>query len=286
MFGKVREAMADAAETLRRAYSGLAVVDVAPERFRARGHGSPLLAIHPLAGLESLEASALASGLLGEQPLSVRRMDVPRAVLHAESGWARWDAGAEVVRMAPLAARLSQPLALPTLPERVPVHGGVEALGRPVTRRLPHALPGTSLRRLSEPLTRPATRTLEPGLRAPAARTEDPGLRSPSVRRSLEAALAFPVPIQAEDIQRLPKGLWMRYSLQLVRGTGENVRNLEVLGLFRIPRKGVAELHHDARLGRILVRFEASAVGAPRIPFILARRKDDGAMVSCFVEGA
>jgi hypothetical protein len=86
------------------------------------------------------------------------------------------------------------------------------------------------------------------------------------------------------DIQRLPKGLWMRYSLQLVRGTGENVRNLEVVGLFRLPRKGVADLRHDPGQSRILVRLEASALKAPRAPFILARRKDDGTLVSCFVE--
>ena len=76
----------------------------------------------------------------------------------------------------------------------------------------------------------------------------------------------------------------MRYSLQLVRGTGENVRNLEVLGLFRIPSKGVADLRHDPGQGRILVRLEASAVRASRAPFILARRKDDGSLVSCYVE--
>jgi hypothetical protein len=76
----------------------------------------------------------------------------------------------------------------------------------------------------------------------------------------------------------------MRYSLQLVRGTGENVRNLEVLGLFRLPRKGVSDLRHDAKQGRILVRLESSAVRAPRAPFILARRKDDGSLLSCFVE--
>jgi hypothetical protein len=76
----------------------------------------------------------------------------------------------------------------------------------------------------------------------------------------------------------------MRYSLQLVRGTGENVRNLEVLGLFRLPRKGVADLRHDPRLGRLLVRLLPLAVRAERAPFILARRKDDGALVSCFVE--
>jgi len=96
--------------------------------------------------------------------------------------------------------------------------------------------------------------------------------------------LSMAVPIRGEDIHRLPKGLWMRYSLQLVRGTGENVRNLEVLGLFRIPRKGVADLSHDPRQGRILVRLEPAAITAPRGPFILARRKDDGALLSCFVE--
>jgi hypothetical protein len=96
--------------------------------------------------------------------------------------------------------------------------------------------------------------------------------------------LSLAVPIKSQDIQRLPKGLWMRYSLQLVRGTGENVRNLEVLGLFRIPRKGVADLRHDPGQSRILVRLEASALRAPRAPFILARRKDDGTLLSCFVE--
>jgi hypothetical protein len=96
--------------------------------------------------------------------------------------------------------------------------------------------------------------------------------------------LTLPVAIQGEDIQRLPKGLWMRYSLQMVRSTGENVRNLEVLGLFSLPRKGVVDLRHDARRGRILVRLESEAVKAPRVPFILARRKDDGALLSCYLE--
>ncbi|HCZ34037.1 MAG TPA: hypothetical protein DHV93_11660, partial [Holophagaceae bacterium] len=103
-------------------------------------------------------------------------------------------------------------------------------------------------------------------------------------RSGLETMLTLAVPFQGEDVHRLPKGLWMRYSLQLVRGTGENVRNLEVLGLFRIPRKGVADLRHDARQGRILLRLEPAALAAARSPFVLARRKDDGALVSCFVE--
>jgi hypothetical protein len=78
----------------------------------------------------------------------------------------------------------------------------------------------------------------------------------------------------------------MRYSLELVRATGENVRNLEVLGLFRLPRKGVTDLRHDPKTASILVRLEPAALKAPRAPFILARRKDDGALVSCFVEAS
>ena len=35
----------------------------------------------------------------------------------------------------------------------------------------------------------------------------------------------------------LPKGPWMRYSLKWAPGNDENMRNLEALGLFRIPRK-------------------------------------------------
>jgi hypothetical protein len=126
--------------------------------------------------------------------------------------------------------------------------------------------------RLHEPLARPGTRRL------------DPALSRGTALCSLEAAFAQALAIRGEDIQHLPKGLWMRYSLQLVRETGENVRNLEVLGLFRIPRKGVGELRHDPRLGRILLRLDPAAAGAARAPFILARRKDDGTLVSCFVE--
>jgi hypothetical protein len=46
----------------------------------------------------------------------------------------------------------------------------------------------------------------------------------------------------------------------------------------------VADLRHDARRGRILVRLESEAAKAPRVPFILARRKDDGALLSCYLE--
>ena len=151
-------------------------------------------------------------------------------------------------------------VAVPPLPRKATVLGRVEPPSRPASHRL------------SESLPQPGTRRMDPGLGHVAAVA------------GLETMLSLAVPLRGENIQHLPKGLWMRYSLQLVRGTGENVRNLEVLGLFRIPRKGVADLRHDPSQGRILVRMESSAIRSPRVPFILARRKDDGSLLSCFVE--
>jgi hypothetical protein len=135
-----------------------------------------------------------------------------------------------------------------------------------------------------EPPARPPVYRLAESLADPEVRRINPSTGYVGTATGMNAMLAFPVPIQGENIQRLQKGLWMRYSLQLVRGTGENVRNLEVLGLFRLPRHGVSDLRHDPRRGRILVRLDASAIRAERAPFILARRKDDGGLVSCFVE--
>jgi len=259
MLGRVKEAMADAAETLRRAFGGIVCVELPPEPFRVRNHASAALGAEVRPGLEPPVATCQGMSTLGEAA-EVRALPPFQAQLCAEAGWARWGAEAEVVRMAPLEAGLAARVAVPPLPRKVGVRGGLEAPTRP------------DCRRISDPISRPGTRRMDPGLGRPVAQ---PGL---------EAMLALAVPIQGDDIQRLPKGLWMRYSLQLVRGTGENVRNLEVLGLFHLPRKGVADLRHDPRQGRLYVRLEASALKASRAPFILARRKDDGAMLSCFVE--
>ncbi|HEY3401532.1 MAG TPA: hypothetical protein VGK03_12970 [Geothrix sp.] len=259
MFGRVKDAVADAAETLRQAFSGLKVVEVPPARFPFRSHGSPGFQVAGHGALEPPRADSKAMTLLREA-LEGRALERFRAELRDEAGWARWAAGATVLQMAPLEAGRASRVAVPPLPRKTAVFGGVEAPARPAARRV------------SEPIPRPGTRRLDPALGGAVAR---PGML---------AMLALPVPVLGEDVHLLPKGLWMRYSLQLVRGTGENVRNLEVLGLFRIPRKGVADLSHDPRSRRIFLRLEASAVSAPRAPFILARRKDDGALVSCFVE--
>jgi len=251
--------MADAAETLRRAFAGLKVVEVVPEPFDLRTQGSPVLMAAGHAGLEVPVTTCREMHRLTEV-VQGRALEPFHTQLCAESGWARWGAEAEVIRMTPLAAGLAQRMAVPPLPRKVGVLGRVEAPARPAAHRL------------VEPVETPGTRRL------------DPRLEGGRAEAGLEGMLRLPVPIQGEDISGLPRGIWMRYSLQLVRGTGENVRNLEVLGLFRIPRKGVTDLRHEPGLGRILVRLEASAVRAPRAPFILARRKDDGSLLSCFVE--
>ena len=259
MLGRVREAVADAAETLRRAFAGTVVIDLSPVPFGVIGRGT------------SLPQAVARTGL--EPPLAVPR-DMPRlsetveghalppfqATLHAEAGWASWGVEAEVIRMTPLEAGGANRMGVPPLPRSAATQGRLDALAYPQARR--------------------SLATFGTG----EARRLDPGLPSPRVEPGLEAMLGLAVPFRGQEIQRLPKGLWMRYSLQLVRGTGENVRNLEVLGLFRIPRKGVADLRHDPAGGRLLLRLEASALKAPRAPFILARRKDDGGLVSCFVE--
>lgn len=260
MLGRVKDAVADAAETLRRAFAGPPVHAALPGRFQVQDSGpADLLAAEPRFGLDPPLAEPRDMPLLGEAAEG-RALEPFGAVLQREAGWASWGAEARVARMVPLESGRAARMTVPPLPARPAVAVGVSAPARPAARRA------------IEPMPRPVSRRL------------DAVLASPPGREGLALMLARPVPIQGQDPQRLPKGLWMRYSLQLVRGTGENVRNLEVLGVFRIPRKGVLDLRHDARQGRILLGLAPEAVAAPRAPFILARRKDDGALVSCFVE--
>jgi len=259
MFGRVKDAMADAAETLRQAFAGLRVVEVTAEPFLPKAGGFAPLGAEARAGLEPPVTTCREMQRFSGAT-EAKALEPFQAGLHAESGWARWGAEAEVIRMTSLAGGQAARVAVPPLPRKAQALGRLEPVVRPVPRRL------------AEPVTPPATRRL------------DPALEGGTAEAGLDLMLSLAVPIRAESIHLLPKGLWMRYSLQLVRSTGENVRNLEVLGLFRLPSKGVADLRHDPGQGRILVRLEASAVRAPRAPFILARRKDDGSLVSCFVE--
>jgi hypothetical protein len=261
MFGRVKDAMADAAETLRRAFAGLKVFEAAPEGFQAHGHGWQAADAVAVPGLEPLAAGTQGLVLL-QEAVRGRSLEGFQARLVSEAGWAAWGAEAQVVRMAPLEAARTTRMVVPPLPRTAVPAGKVENFARP------------GVRRYGEPL------------RAPGRRIVEVGLDRGRVRAGLPSMLTLPVPFLGESIHRLPKGIWMRYSLELVRRTGENVRNIEVVGLYHIPRKGVTDLRHDPKSNQIFLRLDASALDAPKAAFILAKRKDDGALVSSFVEGA
>lgn len=259
MLGRVREAVADAAETLRRLFSDPVVHAVPRAAFRVVPRHSAPLAAQAQAGWQPPEVLLRILPRMGEG----LRVHIPppfEARLQSEEGWSRWGAEATVVAMVPLRPGGAARAEVPPLPRR-----------------------GAS-RSALDPIRAPAARRVWEAFREGRARRLDPALEVGGTRSGLQAMFERPISVQGEDLQRLPKGLWMRYSLQMVRATGENVRNLEVLGLFRLPKRGVGELRHDPRRGRILVRLGAEAAGAPRVPFILARRRSDGALLSCYLE--
>jgi hypothetical protein len=97
-------------------------------------------------------------------------------------------------------------------------------------------------------------------------------------------ALRLPIAVEGLDLREAPRALQMRYGMLAVKATGENVRNLELLGRYLVPRKGVRELRHDARTGRLMVLLGPEAIGARKDPLLIARRKDDQSLITTFVE--
>lgn len=96
--------------------------------------------------------------------------------------------------------------------------------------------------------------------------------------------MGFPVAVEGQEFQSLPKASSMRYTMQLVKTTGENIRNLDILGIYPVPLRGVTSLQHDPSTGRVLLGLSPEASSSPRAPFLLARKKDDLSYVSCFLE--
>jgi hypothetical protein len=182
------------------------------------------------------------------------------ARLYREDAWTAWAAGAKVCEMAVFRAGNCGRMAVPPLPRNVPV------------------------RRLVLPTFQVASRWIRESISIPPIHGVRSAFLTPKVSRNLDSVLGLPIAISGEDFQTLPKALNMRYTFQLVKATGQNIRNLDVLGVFPVPVKGVASLRHDPRTGRILVSLNEQAVGAKRGRFILARKKDDRSYVSCFVE--
>jgi hypothetical protein len=102
--------------------------------------------------------------------------------------------------------------------------------------------------------------------------------------RSVATALSIPIKIRSENIERLPKALWMRYMLMLVKESGENAKNLEIIGLYHIPKNGVKTMKHDHSTGSLHIVVDSDALASTQRKILIARRKDNSALVSCAVE--
>jgi len=259
VFGKFTDAVSDLKETLRRVFQDPPSHALDPGRLTARSEGMPTLRVRPLLPAYRLTVAPVVAPLglcptLAQEPMAFLGR------IQTEEGWAQWLAGAKVCEMTPFSIGEHRRVEVPPLPRR------------PDCRRV-------------EPETfRTGTRNYREVLGRPVVRGGSPELGAALVRGGLDMALSLPIAIQGQDVQSIPKVQWMRYSLQLVKATGENIRNLDVLGLYRIPSRGVASMRHDAKTGRLLLELGREAAGASRLPFLLARRKDDRTLVSCFLE--
>jgi hypothetical protein len=258
---RLKEAMSDLAETIRRVFQAPA------------SHGVPVAVAVPCPGRIPPLAAAVRMPFVAATAMAVREdllqagapVAVPlawTAAVAGEPGWAAWETGARTCALPLFQAEQCARLEVPALPRRVG------------TRRQE---PGFAAAR---------SRSGWSGFPPPGTRAFGLGLGPVRTYRGLERMLTLPVGFQGEDLARISKALWMRYTLQMVRNTGENIRNLEVLGLYRIPAKGTRQVQHDRATGRLLVALGPEAAGAPRALFILARRKSDASTVCCFVEEA
>ena len=257
--GMLREAMSDMAETIRRVFKD-------PGTTRAN-----MAFPDPAAtGVLVLEARTVAPAYRFEPRLTLvppileaREAFAPMALVaevRGEPGWASWTADATVCALPLFKAEKCQRLLVPALPRRgVPRRAAPEGF---------------------------ATRTRDgwDGFKPPPVRGIPTQWAAPQAREALAMALALPMAVLPEDLGKLSKAIWMRYTLQLVRSTGQNIRNLEILGLFMIPSKGIRQVRHEPATGRLLVNLGPEALKCRKAPFILARQKDDNAVVCCFVE--
>lgn len=259
VFGRLRDAMADAAETLRRVFVDPTCHHLDPGAF-----------VVPARGLDAPVARVLEGSLVtAPRVVSLPLVQVPpgglmplldRARLVAEEGWSRWQAGAEVVAVPPLAADGCRRTAIPALPRTL------------------------ASRTMLVELPRPRVRSQEVRLAAPSTRKAAPALPRPVVREDLKGMWARPVALRGEVPEAMGAAWTMRQVLHVVRQSGENARNLELLGCFQVPREGVLGLAHDARIGCLWVQLGPQASRSPRQRLILARRKDDRTLVTCFME--
>lgn len=259
MLSRLGDAVKDVAETLRRTFRDPPA--------RSVGLGMRAGGGRPFDGLAAAMRQGLAvfEPVLGDQQLSPQAAVAAPPVgfqsrLQQEGAWASWRSGARVAVMAVFEAKRAGRLEVQVLPRRAACRG-IAATGF-----LGRARSGF------DPPTKPASRVGFTGFVAPGC------------RRALELAFGLPVSVAGEDLRQAPRPLQMRCSLQIVKATGENVRNLDLLGRYWIPKKGVRELRHDAASGRLLLQVGPEAAGSGQALLLLARRKDDRSLLTCFAE--
>lgn len=256
---RFKEAFTDMAETLRRVFQD------------PQAHSMPVDLSGPAQGaMDLLESKGLEPPYRFQPVLkAAERLPDPRLLgepvsflpqLRAEDSWGRWSSGAVVCEM---------PVFSP---------GGCTRVGVPPLPR------SASVRRVETVSFRASAQACREWIADPEVRGGCPSLGWPGTRQALNLALGLPISVQGQPFQQLSKALGMRYTLQLVKASGENIRNLDILGIYLIPQQGVRSLKHDPRTGRVLLELGAEASRSPRAPFILARKKDDRSYVSCFVE--
>ena len=256
---RLKEAFSDMAETLRRVFQDPPSRGV-PVAFPDPGQGSVVVL-----GVSAREVpyrfvlSSKSSPLLPAPVLGTGQV-LFQAALLTEDSWNRWASGAKACEMPVFKVGGCARVGVPPLPRSAPV------------------------RQAEISSFRVSSRALRNRFDAPSVRGGAPAFPSPAARQALNLVLGLPIAISGQSFQSLPKAIGMRYTLQLVRASGENIRNLEILGVYSIPKKGVKGLRHDPKTGRILLDLGAEASGAPRAPFILARKKDDRSYVSSFAE--
>lgn len=259
--GRFKEAMSDLAETIRRVFQPPATRPVGlgwgvPEPGRV-----PVLEAAPGPPFAPVTAAPVAARLL--QPAAAAAVPLAwTAIVDGEPGLAHWGAGVPAFALPLFQAGGCARLEVPALPRRAEVR---------------RERPAEFTARCRGGWSAPAP---------PAVRRGFQPLSGFRVHPGLQAILGIPLSVLGEDLAKVPKALWMRYNLQLVRATGENIRNLEVIGLYRIPAKGTEQVRPDPATGRLLVTLGPAAAGAKRAPFVMARRKSDASIVCCFVEDA
>jgi hypothetical protein len=93
-----------------------------------------------------------------------------------------------------------------------------------------------------------------------------------------------PISIKSKDLASVPKSIWMRYTMHLVKETEENVKNLQIIGLDLIPKHGVKSMTHSASDGSLQIRVGAEAVNSEHCTLVVAREKSDNAIISYIMD--